>query len=405
MEEEYSSHSEFDEEEAAQPFELTQSIEKTAQGLFATEDSEPKSNYIEPQEPMPEEEAEPEETKSVSIEEPPPTPLRSPRMRSARVPMLEPIPVQVDEEEVKRIKKAAMEHKKLPNMNEETCNAVLDSLVEERRQMALAKRFKDGNKITQAIDYINESRTELRKNQLQQEARQNYEQELEDFKAARDNFDAETKRLLDELDAQLKEQAEKQRVDHQTELQKHQELWQSEQKIRQYNRPSSNLTIMRKQLHLLLAQCRFDEAEALQKLVDERTATEEDAAYRTMQHAFDEATKKLLAKQQAEEDFLKTSSEVQKRNLLQRRANLRRQIENKEKRIEKRGAETDDKEKLWNKAQVQRLEEITSRPRAATARRSLSISRDDIADKDMKILKLPPLVMKAKTARRETSNA
>ena len=74
--------------------------------------------------------------------------------------------------------------------------------------------------------------------------------------------------------------------------------WKMESKVRQYNHASYHLVIQRKQLANLLQQCRFSEAEVVQKNIERLEMQERESAYKVMQHDYNESLKKLEMKAQ-----------------------------------------------------------------------------------------------------------
>jgi Fe2+ transport system protein B len=174
------------------------------------------------------------------------------------------------------------------------------------------------------------------------------------------------------------------------------EVHRKEEAVQQGNKPPHKL---RRQLAFLLVQCRFKDAEEVRRLVDEQTKAEEMENSIAMQRDFDEAIKKLEVRQAEEIRTFETGARVQREKFAQNRTVARRLYENRGKKLAAREEIVKDPERLWNRTQSARIGEIVQhcqqRPLPST-----KLTRSDIKDRDVAILSLPQLSVKAKKSLR-----
>lgn len=293
----------------------------------------------------------------------------------------------------KKLMERAMNGEQLVGLSDETYEELLFNLSQLRKKTAIQHRYRDGYKINEAIRSVTEIQTNARKQSMQKQAMTDYKQAMTDFQTECQEFDSETKKMEKELQNELKRQREEMKKSHQYELEEHHEHWSSPAKYRQYNRASNQLTVLRRQQAFLLVQCRFKDAEQVQSLIDQRTREEEAQNHKSHQHDYEESLKFIRNKQKNEVDFFEEKAQVQLTQFRQKRAAQRQVYEKREKRLEARNEVVRDLEKLWNSAQLQRIESVsqTNTREVQTFQPSSKMSRKDIKDQDVAILSLPPL--------------
>ena len=197
-----------------------------------------------------------------------------------------------------------------------------------------------------------------------------------------------------------REVRERQRLDeqHSRELEKNLTRWQSPVKLRQYNRASGQLVLQRKQLESLLQQCRFDEAELVQRSLERFEVQERQNAFKSMQHDYSESVRKLSERHQSEMKTLEANARVRMTQFLQRREAARFTFLNKQRTIEKRGEDAADREKVWAMAQAQRLVAIS---KGSAVRKPKPASQPGKEARVSTIIDLPRLEGNLKPPRRQ----
>jgi hypothetical protein len=276
---------------------------------------------------------------------------------------------------------------------------LLFQLGQFRKQRAAAHSYREGQRINDAMRNTERALMRLRKDGMQKEAKAEYEEELATFQAALQEFDNETKQRLKEIQDKQDEERKQLQFVHESQQRELTEHWSSPAKFRLYNRASNQVTILRRQHSILLMQCRFSDAEEVNRLIESRIKEEEATSHRMHQRDFEESTAYLTEKQKGEMESFETSVDVQLAQFNHKRAIQRRIFENKQKRIQVKGDIAKDPEKLWNLAQMQRLEDLSGAHAVRGSNSTLPSSKmtqRDIKDPAMIILSLPPLHMKTK---------
>jgi hypothetical protein len=169
--------------------------------------------------------------------------------------------------------------------------------------------------------------------------------------------------------------------------------WNAPAKRRLYSHASAELRGLRRQLRQYMLDCRFQDAEAVSAMAQRRELAEQAEAAKQMQHDFEEAQKKLRAKQAGELLFAEQDARVQVARLRQARARGRQGLMNLAYKFQKRAGEISDPEKLWNIHQAKRREEAARGGQIEATPRLAKLAEDDLPAGDDALIALPPLRM------------
>ena len=290
--------------------------------------------------------------------------------------------------ELENLKKQALDQEPLEVDDNSVLEDLLLLLSEERRQFAAQHMFKDSQKRNEAIRYVMECQTWLQKLEMQKASMANVEQKQEEFQAQCEEFDNETRQLRHKLKKKLRMKRENLLDSQQKEVQELEEFWASEPKVRMYNRSSNTLIVLRRQLAILLTQCRFEDAEEVQAQIDARQKLEETENYALMQREFNEVFNKMKTRQNEDLAYFDQKADMELKKLNRRREKLREALVNREKKINEKGDQAKDIDKLWNANLTARTNELShTKPQMP----SLKVSKNDINDKMVQNLTLPPL--------------
>jgi hypothetical protein len=112
-----------------------------------------------------------------------------------------------------------------------------------------------------------------------------------------------------------------------------------------------------------------------------------------VQHDFEEAQKKLRAKQAAEVAFADEDGKVQVARLAQKRERGRQALMNMTCKFLKRAGEISDPERLWNIHQAKRREEAARGGQVEAAPRLAKLAVGDFPTREDALIALPPLRM------------
>ena len=298
-------------------------------------------------------------------------------------------------EEMKQLRIRAIKLEPIDGYPESVYEELREILVEERRQQASKNKLEESEELTAAINHIDETETWQKKMNLQAEAYQDYQQQAKQLQDRTDAFDVETKTVMEQLKNKLKAQRQRILENQERELEMHSKRWTSDAKTRQYSHATNRLVFLRKQFKLLMTQCRFREANEVKAIIERTERAEQDAAFKCLQHDFDQSLAKLQQKHREELIFFEEQAKIKIIQLEQQRARLRVAYLNKKKRMDQLEKKVSDADKVWNMHQLERTEELSNGTlRSSVGVRTTKLSLSDIrakSDKDENLITLPPL--------------
>jgi hypothetical protein len=168
-----------------------------------------------------------------------------------------------------------------------------------------------------------------------------------------EEFDKATAELERELMVTQKTRREELEANQAKELEEFHRRWTSIGKRKQYQHPSPQLTVLRKQLSFLLAQGRYKDADEVSALADEAAKVEEAENNAIMQKDCDEALVKLQEKQGQERDAFEAEATQERQRLSSHRQVARRLFEHRGRRPAIPRDETaPEADQFWNFAVV-----------------------------------------------------
>jgi hypothetical protein len=293
------------------------------------------------------------------------------------------------------LRQKALKLDPLAGATERQLENLLYLVASERKSVAVGHRYREGEKYNTVVSHVDHVIAQTRKRNRQQEEQSVVKAAAAECRAELDAYDRETKALDRELKERQKQQRDALAAAHQRELDEFEEHWQAPAKFRLYNRATNALTVLRRQRAFLLVQCRFKEAEEAARLIAEETRAEEADSHAAMQRDYDEALKKVVAKQGEEMETFEARAAVQIQKFHQDRATERRVYENRGRKISAREEIAKDKDALWNHQKTHRARAIAEDAGKLPVR-SAKLSRGDIADRDVAVLNLPPLASRRK---------
>lgn len=294
--------------------------------------------------------------------------------------------------QVKNYINLAFQRKPLNLRTEEEYEYLKGEISKKRTRLASNHDYEEADKYQKALEFISKSELNLMQHEVLAIMTQEVREKEMNFKSSLDQFDSTTKKQRKELEDEINEQRMKMEDRHAKELEDFENRWNGQEKNRLYNRPSNVLSTMRRQLNFMLTQCRFDEAQEVQKQIDEREKFEKEESFLQMQYDFNEALKKLTKKQESEKHYFEEKSQLRIVTFDQKRQRLRVGFENREKKIKTQKNKVSDPEKAWNASQHRRLEDGAILKKVTPSQAAISrIARNDIFEKEVIKLALPPL--------------
>ncbi|OHS94694.1 hypothetical protein TRFO_39138 [Tritrichomonas foetus] len=359
---------------------------------------------------------------TISITSPPLSCTRSPRGprnppfartrpktgRSAyRKPVYRSVDLSNTGNELNKLKERAKKEEPLNGVSIEQFQELLYVLNAERKNFAREKRFKEGLRYNKIINHVNDYY--LRAQKLENQSRE--KEILAEKKAIFENdfteFEKQSKELEKELIQKQKQQRETLLKNHQIELDELDGRWASDKKQRIYNRSTNHLIQLRRQMHFMLVQSRFAEAEEVQKLINLRTKEEMQNHHELMQKDFDEALIYLKNKQKNEVETFDEFARVALEKLRQDREKLKRGYLNKQLKLRMKEDIANDPDRLWVHGAMGRYEESNQiSTRGAPISPSSKMTRAELGHFDADPLELPPLDnrRKPKTSKKESED-
>ena len=288
----------------------------------------------------------------------------------------------------------------------EDYDALVNEFQNERRRQIENRQFGLGDRINAAIEHVKKAKENQEKTNLQKEAIAKYQERKDAFDKELAEFDRETTRQIQELkDRQLESQ--QRLIDQQDrEAEDNYIKWKMDAKMRQYNHASYHLVFQRKLLENLMQQGRFAEAEVVQKNIQRLEMQERESAYKVMQHDYNLSLKKLDEKHGNEMVFFQQNADVQMVKLKQKRAMERQRYINQKRKIDKRGEDAHDKERVWAAAQTQRVIAASKRrPETRDTKNRTAGSVTVRTQQTSTTIELPPLHLKKPVKRQVAATA
>lgn len=225
--------------------------------------------------------------------------------------------------------------------------AILD-LQDMRYQFECEKKFDEALKAVQAIDRAREVQKEKLKKLYSNEEVEEVNQKIEKSKRQLSRLNKKAEDQINQLNYDLDELVENLRKRQEAEIERHDQIWTSESKVRDFNRTSGKVRALRYQQQKMLNSKRYAEAEQVRRIADRTVAMEAQMAYKQMQNEYQESLDLLLKKHQEEMDNLLIANAAKKRDL-QHKIDKRKapiilrisQLENEEKLAR-------DEDRVWN---------------------------------------------------------
>lgn len=303
--------------------------------------------------------------------------------------------------ELQKLKEKAKHGEPLNNVTTEQFQELIYVLNQERKSLARDHRYKEGLKCNSTINHVNKYYEMAKKKENQAVAKEEFEEVNKQFEESFKKFDEETKQLERELINNQKNRRNLLRNSHREELEQFDKRWNSEKKQRIYNKSTNHLISLRRQLSFLLIQSRFEEAEAVQKEINERTKAEEIDHAEIYQNDYDIALRNVEEKQEQENQTFEENCVIELEKFRQDRNKLRQGYLNRQLKLKTKEEIIADPDKLWAHGQAERLgNSLRSSRNSSTITPSSKMKRSDIKDSDVASLSLPPLDNRRRSARR-----
>lgn len=304
----------------------------------------------------------------------------------------------VSDEDLENLKKKAKNFQNLENYPNEAYEVLLNSLMDERTEMAVRENFKECEKLNRVIEHVSHCYLEQRKYDLQTESYNQMMDQLDEVNAKLEQFDQESKEKEQKLEKATEQLLQQIQDDNDKKLNDIQDQWNQEGKMRQYNRASPRLVYLRKQFKGLMRQCKFQEAEDVKKMILALEKEEQEKAAASIQTRFQDAVQKAEIKQNEKLRLYQTRQETKLKQIRMERKRLREALENQLKKVEDQRAVINDPDKLWNYNKSQKKKDTARSVRAIQPDMNLSrLTSNAFTEREDTTLHLPKLTLKRNT--------
>lgn len=296
----------------------------------------------------------------------------------------------------------AKKQKSLDNYSVHQFEELLGLLHQERKKLATDHRFSEGDTINRIIDHVNKYYVKAKTKENQQIERIQFEKKNSEFENQFKLFDDETKTLEEELLQNQANRTQEMIERHQNEFDRFEERWTSDQKQRIYNKGTNHLLSLHNSLKQLLVQSRFQEAQAVQQQIDERSQLEEADHFDLIQHDYNESLRNLQDRQQLEMESFQEKLNIELNTFRQQRKRLRQAYVNRQIVMKTHEDLINDPEKLWKRTEKKRIRKsltLLSRDTQYMPPTRMKVS-ELRNDKSVPILKLPKLDTKRTTEKK-----
>lgn len=246
----------------------------------------------------------------------------------------------------------------LETRNPEILQLSLQSLEQKRNALYKNKDFHQAQHVEKAIMRGKQILLDSMKDVIQ-----NHEMSCVDLRAQHiitdmTIFDHSKEYEKDKLDNRVEQSLENLKKKHEEELRQHQEMWNSDVKLREFNKISPRLRAMRDQQVRYIRAKKFDEADQMRRDADALYQQELSQSHSRHYKAYIESRERLLAKQKHELDVLISANNDRKyvfNGVVEKNRNT---FHNHEKVLQIYRSMASDRERLWNQRKSYQLEFI-----------------------------------------------
>lgn len=290
--------------------------------------------------------------------------------------------------ELQKLKEMAKNKESLDCATSEQIENLLSILNQEKKILAKHRLFNEATICSNMIEYVSKYRDSIIKKENQKVAKKEFAVVRKQFDDSFKEFDEETKILEKKLILNQKNRLETLKKEQEEELKEFESRWNSEKKLRIYNKGGDDLNTMKSRIPFLLADNQFEEAKATEKDIENKTNEEVFDHHYNMQLDYDRALKHLIKKQDHQMEQFNNDCDVELLKFKQDRKILRQGFLNRQLKLKTKENIIDDPDKLWVHSQNKRLTNTTNN---ILHNPSSKMAVNDFRSHNMSTLPLPPL--------------
>ncbi|OHT15469.1 hypothetical protein TRFO_14093 [Tritrichomonas foetus] len=296
----------------------------------------------------------PEEESHVS-----PRPPTTRSCRSARTRQRNSQPV--DQDEVSGVSAQFLAGEKVTCEDPDVIGAAITDLEEQRDENLNNGNFEDSVKYHRAIENAKQQQLDTIKRQCSAEMQEDVSSRRAETQESFDNFLKDMKEREQQLEDKFVEQQNALKSRQEKDLEDFDNEWNSEEKLRQYNRSSQRLRVLRTQQALLLRTKRFDEAVQVSKIADGVAEQETQQNHEHMIADYNMSRSIVEAKHAEELDTLLRAQENKRSEFKSMREIMSRPYQNRFSALQIEENIAKDPERVWLRRHRNDQNDLTSR--------------------------------------------
>lgn len=251
--------------------------------------------------------------------------------------------------------------------NPEILQLSLASLEQKRNAFYKNKEFHQAELVEQAISRAKDLLLESMKDLIQNHEMSCVELRAQHIATDTTIFDHSKEYEKDKLEDRVEKAIENMKKRHEQELKQHTEMWNSDVKLREFNKISPKLRGMRDQQIRYIRAKKFDDADQMGKEADKLYQRELSQSKSRHYKAYMESRERLLQRQKQEIETL-ISATKDRRYVFQKTVEKNRDLfHNREKVLQIYRSLASDREKLWNQRKSYQLDFLKATQAGARA--------------------------------------
>jgi hypothetical protein len=273
----------------------------------------------------------------------------------------------------------------------ETLAAAVWELEDYRDEALKNGQVNESLKAQQAIDLARGQMMDALKKKSQQEVTEDLGARERESKQEYEKFQQEMREKEKDLEAMLNEQQQDLIQRQHREIEEHDALWKVEPKLRQFNRSSQRLRILRMQQQLLFAAKRFDEAGRVRAIADRLMEADAVQRHEQLNREYAESRALLDKKHQEELDTFQQACQTRRGEFIFEKETQTRRFQHRFSLLRAENDAAKDADRLWIRKHRYDGDQIVNLCGVPRERKTVD-RKADVSG--FNTLPLPPLVTK-----------
>lgn len=325
-----------------------------------------------------------------------PHPPSSPRIEqnsspSRRKAQRQPVPPPKISAELELLKQKAINGEDLKGCDASLFPDLIVALKQQRDFLISYDLYTNSEECDRALKEVTRLNEQYLKQRTQKEIQSEIKQRLSKAKKELAEIEEKSKKIEKNLEASLQASLDQALERHQQEIEAYNQEWETEEKLRLYNRTSPQLRVLRTQALLLLNTHRYEEMRVVESQANKLEQQEADNSHLAMEIDYANGLVLLQKKHEVEIEKIKAIQSVKRGEFLAAKEYDLNISRTKIKKLENELEAASDQEKVWN-GKKRRVIERTIKERTFEGSAQLSnAGKKEIDVSLFNKLKLPAL--------------